>query len=430
MQGTPGSFENQDFHNLRIFFKPSKSAECRIFTRHMDTPAIYLKPGKEVPVLRFHPWVFSGAIQRITGSPPDGAIVEVFNNRNQLLGLGHFHHGSIAVRLLSFGAADLDEPSFWEQKLHVARLVRRTSALPALPETDCYRLVHGEGDGLPGLIIDVYGSTAVMQCHSIGMHRQRELIAGALKTVLGDGIQAIFDKSKEALPPEYAAGIQNSYLLGATGAGAIVAENGVHFRVDWEEGQKTGFFLDQRENRKLLAGFVHGKTVLNTFCYTGGFSCYALRAGARLVHSVDVSAKAMALTEENVGLNMPFEGRHAGFTADALTFFKNNEQTYDVVVVDPPAFAKSLNKRHNAVQGYKRLNEAALAKVTPGGILCTFSCSQVVDRELFYHTIAAAALEVRRPVRVLHHLTQGPDHPVSLFHPEGSYLKGLVLYVE
>lgn len=396
----------------------------------MENPAIYLKPGKEVAVLRFHPWVFSGAVQRLTGQPEDGAIVDVFSSRNQLLGLGHFHHGSIAVRLLSFGPANLRDPLFWVQKLESAYRVRRAVGLPAPSETNCYRLVHGEGDGLSGLIIDVYGTTAVMQCHSIGMHRQRELIAQALQTVLGDSLQAVFDKSKEALPPQYAAAVQNTCLLGAPESRAIVSENGVHFKVDWTEGQKTGFFLDQRENRKLLAEFAAGKTVLNTFCYTGGFSCYALRAGATLVHSVDVSAKAMALTEENVQLNAPFKGKHVGYTGDVLAFFKETEQCYDVVVVDPPAFAKSLNKRHNAVQGYKRLNEAALNKVAPGGILFTFSCSQVVDRELFYHTIAAAALSIKRPVRVLHHLTQGPDHPVSLFHPEGSYLKGLVLYVE
>ncbi|MEZ4940816.1 MAG: class I SAM-dependent rRNA methyltransferase [Saprospiraceae bacterium] len=396
----------------------------------MENPAIYLKPGKEMPVLRFHPWVFSGAVQRIVGQPTDGDIVDVFSSRNQLLGHGHFHHGSIAVRLLSFGPANLMEHSFWVQKLESAWRVRRAVGLPTTSETNCYRLVHGEGDGLSGLIIDVYGATAVMQCHSIGMHRQRELIAGALQAVLGDSLHAVFDKSKEALPPQYAASVQNTYLLGTPASSAEVVENGVLFQVDWAEGQKTGFFLDQRENRKLLAGYASGKTVLNTFCYTGGFSCYALRAGASLVHSVDVSAKAMALTEKNVHLNAPFEGKHAGFTADVLAFFKDTEQTYDVVVVDPPAFAKSLNKRHNAVQGYKRLNEAALAKVAPGGILFTFSCSQVIDRELFYHTIAAAALVVKRPVRVLHHLTQGPDHPVSLFHPEGAYLKGLVLQVE
>ena len=396
----------------------------------MENDAIYLKPGKEMPVLRFHPWVFSGAVQRITGQPGDGDIVEVFSSRGQLLGLGHFHHGSIAVRLLSFGPANLRDPLFWVQKLESACRARRAVGLPATSKINCYRLVHGEGDGLSGLIIDVYGTTAVMQCHSIGMHRQRELIAQALQTVLGGGLQAVFDKSKEALPPQYAAAVQNTHLVGTPESMAVVAENGVHFQVDWAEGQKTGFFLDQRENRKLLADFAPGRTVLNTFCYTGGFSCYALRAGATLVHSVDVSAKAMVLTEKNVHLNAPFKGNHVGFTADVLAFFKETEQTYDVVVVDPPAFAKSLNKRHNAVQGYKRLNEAALAKVAPGGILFTFSCSQVVDRELFYHTIAAAALTVKRPVRVLHHLTQGPDHPVSLFHPEGAYLKGLVLHVE
>ena len=262
------------------------------------------------------------------------------------------------------------------------------------------------------------------------MHRQRALIAEALQRVLGRRLEVVFDKSREALPGKYAEGIQNDYLLGGATDGRVVEENGVRFRVDWETGQKTGFFLDQRDNRQLLAQFVRDKTVLNTFCYTGGFSCYALQAGARLVHSVDISARAMELLEENVALNAPYLGQHEGFTEDVLRFLKNGEHPYEVIVVDPPAYAKSLDKRHNAVQGYKRLNEAALQRVAPGGILFTFSCSQVVDRDLFYHTIAAAAMEVGRSVRVLHHLTQGADHPVSLFHPEGSYLKGLVLYVE
>lgn len=393
---------------------------------------IYLKPGKEVPVLRFHPWIFSGAIARIDGQPEDGDVVEVYDRSKQLLGVGHFHHGSIAVRLLSFGAANILERDFWTRRLQQALLVRRT-ALPGDASSDCFRLVHGEGDGLSGLVVDVYGPVAVVQCHSIGMHRQRSLIAEALQEVLGDTLQAIYDKSYESLPPKYAENQQNSYLWSATGTPPedfVVHENGVAFRVNWITGQKTGFFLDQRDNRLLLSRYAPGKTVLNTFCYTGGFSCYALRAGATLVHSVDVSAKAMELTAQNVELNAPFSGQHEGFTEDVLRFLKNEGPNYEVMIVDPPAYAKSMEKRHNAVQGYKRLNEAALRRVAPGGILFTFSCSQVIDRELFYHTIAAAAMEVGRSVRVLHHLTQGPDHPVSLFHPEGSYLKGLVLFVE
>jgi len=262
------------------------------------------------------------------------------------------------------------------------------------------------------------------------MHRQRDLITAALKIVFGKNLEAVYDKSADTLPPKYAENQANEYLLGNSAGGAIVEENEVKFKVDWETGQKTGFFLDQRDNRQLLAKFAAGKTVLNAFCYTGGFSCYALKAGATLVHSVDISAKAMELTAENVALNAPFPGQHEGFTDDVLRFLKNTERQYEVMVIDPPAYAKSLDKRHNAVQGYKRLNVEAIKKVAPGGILFTFSCSQVVDRELFYHTIAAAAMEVGRPIRVLHHLTQGADHPVSLFHPEGSYLKGLVLFVE
>jgi len=390
---------------------------------------VFLKPGKEMPVLRFHPWVFSGAIAHTEGNPADGDVAEVYSKRGELLGVGHFHHGSIAVRLLSFGAADLESPVFWEKKLQNALRARKAE----LGEAMAFRLVHGEGDGLSGLIIDVYGETAVVQCHSIGMHRQRDLIASALKKVFGEKLQAVYDKSTDTLPPKYAENQTNGYLWSATDSLAgmtIVEENGVKFKVDWVTGQKTGFFLDQRDNRQLLAKFAAGKTVLNAFCYTGGFSCYALKAGAALVHSVDISAKAMELTAENVALNAPFPGQHEGYTDDVLRFLKNTEMQYEVVVVDPPAYAKSLEKRHNAVQGYKRLNVEAIKKVATGGVLFTFSCSQVVDRELFYHTIAAAAMEVGRPVRVLRHLTQGADHPASLFHPEGAYLKGLVLYVD
>lgn len=398
---------------------------------------IYLRPGKEEPILRFHPWVFSGAIARVEGHPEDGDLAQVFDKKGNLLGIGHFHHGSIAVRLIGFGEALLTDKSFWANKFIRAAAVRKVVLRPSSsPERvggalDCYRLVHGEGDGLSGLIVDIYGTTAVVQCHSIGMHRQRMLLAEALREALPE-LAAIYDKSVESLPPKYAAQQQNGYLwAGQTDISeATVVENGIRFKVDWEQGQKTGFFLDQRDNRQLLGRFVEGKTVLNAFCYTGGFSAYALKAGAKLVHSVDISAKAMELTAQNVALNLPYPGTHQGFTEDVLRFLKEGAEPYEVLVIDPPAYAKSMDKRHNAVQGYKRLNEAALRRAAPGAIVFTFSCSQVVDRELFYHTIAAAAMEVGRPVRVLHHLTQGADHPVSMFHPEGSYLKGLVLYVE
>lgn len=401
----------------------------------MTTPIkVFLRPGKEVPILRFHPWVFSGAIARVEGQPEDGDIAEVLDKKGNLLGVGHFHHGSIAVRLLSFAHADLTQQGFWVEKLqnalHVRTVVLSANDFEANPG---YRLVHGEGDGLSGLIVDVYGNTAVIQCHSIGMHRQRTLIADALRQVLGKNLSAVYDKSAESLPPKYAAQQTNGYLWTANETpqdSAIIVENGARFRVDWVSGQKTGFFLDQRDNRLRLANFVAGKTVLNAFCYTGGFSCLALRAGARLVHSVDVSPKAIALCEENVVLNAPFTGHHEGYAADVLKFLQNADRDYEVMVIDPPAYAKSLDKRHNAVQGYKRLNVEAMKRVAPGGILFTFSCSQVVDRDLFYHTVAAAAMEAGRPVRVLHHLSQSADHPVSLFHPEGSYLKGLVLFVD
>jgi 23S rRNA (cytosine1962-C5)-methyltransferase len=397
---------------------------------------VFLKPGKDEPIRRFHPWVFSGAIARTEGQAADGALAEVYDRSGQLLGVGHFHQGSIAVRLLQFGPADLQQVSFWADRFQQALLARAAVGLGTDSATNCYRLVHGEGDGLSGLIVDVYGTVAVMQCHSIGMHRQRTLIADALYAALGERLTAVYDKSAETLPAKYAESQHNDYILPATRAvpdiegGVIVAENGVRFKVDWETGQKTGFFLDQRDNRALLANLSAGKTVLNTFCYTGGFSAYALQTGATLVHSVDSSAKAMLLTDENAALNAPEPGRHEGFTADVLQFFRQSTRLYDIVVVDPPAYAKTLDKRHNAVQGYKRLNEAAFQRIAPGGLMFTFSCSQVVDRDLFYHTIAAAAMEVGRPVRVLHHLSQGADHPVSLFHPEGAYLKGLVLYVE
>lgn len=394
---------------------------------------VFLKPGKEEAVRRRHPWIFSGAIARVEGTPEDGDLTAVYDRKSQLLGIGHFHHGSIAVRLIGHGDANPREAAFWEDKLRNAWHVRASAGLTRGDDTNCFRLVHGEGDDLSGLIVDLYADTAVVQCHSIGMHRQRAWITDALRVVLGERLRAVYDKSVEALPPQYAQNCQNGYLWSADsepqGQG-LVTENGVRFRVDWAGGQKTGFFLDQRDNRRLLAQYAPGKTVLNTFCYTGGFSAYAVKAGAALVHSVDVSAKAMELTTQNVALNAGDKAVHTSYTDDALRFLKASEQTYDIVVVDPPAYAKSLDKRHNAVQGYKRLNEAALRRVAPGGLLFTFSCSQVVDRELFYHTIVAAALEVGRPARVLHHLSQGPDHPVNLFHPEGAYLKGIVVALD
>ncbi len=389
---------------------------------------ISLKRGKEDALQRLHPWIFSGAIARMEGAPQEGDLVRVTSAQGKGLAVGYYGEGSIAVRILSFDADTTIDADFWLKTIQNAFQYRQKLHLTDNPETNCYRLIHGEGDGVSGLIVDIYGVTAVIQCHSLGIFRFRQAIADAVKQVLGERITAIFDKSNETLPPQYAT--TNEYLLGENAADtATVMENGLQFAVNWRTGQKTGFFLDQRDNRALLRRYAADKTVLNAFCYSGGFSVYALEAGAKSVVSVDVSAKAIDLTEQNVALN-PHNGAHRSEVADVLTFLKQNEQVFEVIIVDPPAFAKSIAKKHNAVQAYKRLNAMALAQIASGGILFTFSCSQVVDRELFYHTIVAAAMEVKRNVRVMHHLTQPADHPVSAFHPEGAYLKGLVMYVE
>lgn len=389
---------------------------------------IQLKPKKEAAVLRFHPWIFSGAIGRQAEGLEDGDWVEVQSHDGRFLGAGHFQYGSISVRLLTFQKLDIEQ-GFWNRKIQDALQVRSVAGLEEGSPQGCYRLVHGEGDGLPGLIVDVYGSVAVIQCHSVGMHRDLAYIARALQKAYGDRLQAVYDKSVETLPAQYASRCQNAYIYGASTPG-IVFENGLKFKVDWETGQKTGFFLDQRDNRALLARYAEGKEVLNAFSYTGGFSVYALAAGAQRVDSVDVSAKAIELAQENARLNGFGETQHQGIVSDVLTYLRQTEKTYSLMIVDPPAFAKNLDKRHNAVQGYIRLNAMALRKIAPGGVLFTFSCSQVVDRQLFRDSIVAAALDANRQVRVLHELTQGADHPVGLFHPEGSYLKGLVLYVD
>ena len=390
---------------------------------------IFLKPKKEESLRRFHPWIFSGAISHWEAQPEEGEAVEVCDRNGNFLAIGHYQTGSIAVRVCSFERlAALDE-AFWHGKFKSALSYRNNIGLARSPNTNCFRLVHGEGDGLPGLIIDIYDSAAVMQCHSIGMHKSRSLIAGALSQLMGKRLDSLYDKSKETLHGDYGAQVSNGHLFGES-HGAIVKENGHSFWVDWTEGQKTGFFLDQRDNRALLERYVKGKSVLNAFAYSGGFSVYALAAGARQVESIDVSAKAINWTHRNVELNQFAIERHEGITADALHFLNTSEKNYEVMVVDPPAFAKSIAKRHNAVQAYKRLNLAAIRRLSPGGILFTFSCSQVVDKMLFYNTLVAAAIESGRKIRVMHQLEQPPDHPVQLFHPESGYLKGLVLYVE
>lgn len=388
---------------------------------------VTLKRGKDAAIRRFHPWVFSGAIYDIKGHIQDGMIVEVRDAKGEFLALGHYQKGSITVRLFAFKQTELGLP-FWKAKLQAALDYRRAIGIANDENTNAFRLVHAEGDGLPGLIIDVYNRNAIIQCHSIGMHKEREHIAEALKAVFNNELDSIFDKSAETLPKDYAETIENGILHGS-GTETIITENGNEFFVNWETGQKTGFFLDQRDNRQLLGTFAKGKSVLNTFCYSGGFSIYALNQNATKVDSIDASKKAMEWTDKNVELNQN-SNLHESFTGDVMKFFKEDIPDYDMMIVDPPAFAKSIKKRHNAVQGYKRLNAAALKKIKPGGILFTFSCSQVVSRELFYNTITAAAIEARRHVKVMKFLSQPADHPISLFHPEGEYLKGLVLYVE
>lgn len=387
-----------------------------------------LKPNKEASLIRQHPWVFSGALKHIPAGLEDGEVVQVVATDGRVLATGHYNDGSIAVRVLAFGETEINA-DFWQQR--VAEAYQKRLSIPNLisADNDCYRLIHAEGDLLPGLIVDIYGNVAVLQCHSIGMHKTRKIVAAAIAEQVPQ-VKYVYDKSSSTLPKPYGLGCADGYLgePQETFAGEVL-EHGHRFRVNWKTGQKTGFFLDQRDNRQLLAHYAKGKSVLNTFCYSGGFSIYALAAGATEVHSVDVSAKAMQLTEENMALNPSHEGTHQPHTADVMTFLKTDAQQYDIVVVDPPAFAKNLRKRHNAVQGYKRLNALALQRVKPGGLLFTFSCSQVVDAALFQHTIVAAALESGRKANILHRLNQPADHPVNLYHPEGAYLKGLVLWV-
>lgn len=394
-------------------------------------PKITLKKQKIAAVQRFHPWIFSGAIAQMERPIEDGEIVEVVAPNGQFLAIGYYQDATIAVRVLSFERTEINT-AFWAEKLDRAVAVRQRLGLLEAPDTNAFRLIHAEGDGVPGLIIDLYGSTAVVQCHAIGIHKVLDAIGAALMAHEKLGIEAVYSKSQQTLPRDYAQGKADGYIAGEDTGSYQVVENSNVFKVDWQEGQKTGFFLDQRENRALLAQYAAGKRVLNTFCYSGGFSVYALNAGATHVDSVDVSSKAMTLTDQNIALNASIKGTHASHCADVLQYFKALpvEAQYDIVVVDPPAYAKSQKARHNAVQGYKRLNAAAFAHVKPGGLMFTFSCSQVVDAVLFQNTIVAAALEAKRSVRILHRLSQPGDHPTQLFHPEGSYLKGLVLYVE
>ncbi|HXC06742.1 MAG TPA: class I SAM-dependent rRNA methyltransferase [Bacteroidia bacterium] len=396
------------------------------------TPIITLHAGKEQSSLRFHPWIFSGAIKSKSRELEEGEVVEVHDSKGIAIGMGHYQIGSIAVRLFSFKKAEIDF-KFWKNKLVRAYNLRKKLGLADSETTTAYRLVFGEGDGMPGLIIDYYQGTAVMQCHSIGFYLIREQLAQALQEIYGDKLCAVYDKSEETMPHLAKVQAVNGIIWGATTTNEVL-ENGYRFFIDWEGGQKTGFFVDQRESRELVKQYSKDKTVLNTFCYSGGFSIYALAAGAHTVHSVDSSKKAIALTDRNVELNkdlFPSEtGIHASYAEDVFDFLKGKDKVYDLIILDPPAFAKHQNVKHNAVQGYKRLNLEALKQIKPGGILFTFSCSQVIDRSLFRGAVMAAAIESGRSVRILHQISQPADHPVSIFHPEGEYLKGLVLYVE
>lgn len=389
---------------------------------------IVLKRGKEDSLLRFHPWVFSGAIATLPEGLEEGDTVRVIASDGRLLGIGHYEIGSIAVRILDSRDIALDE-AFYATRLAEAWRLRQRLGL-VRPDNSTFRLVHGEGDFLPGCVIDIYGSTAVLQAHSPGMHYARHIIARALVDLPGAGIKNVYYKSETTLPFKARLDPVNDYIIGSFDTN-IAVENGLKFNIDWLKGQKTGFFVDQRDNRALLERYSNGSRVLNMFCYTGGFSVYAMRGGAELVHSVDSSAKAVALTDANIALNFPGDSRHKAVAEDAFRYLGDMDKgAYDLIILDPPAFAKHRSALNNALRGYRRLNAAAFEKIAPGGILFTFSCSQAVSREQFRLAVFSAAASTGRRVRILHQLTQPADHPVSIYHPEGEYLKGLVLYVE
>lgn len=400
---------------------------------------VYLKRGKDESLRRFHPWIFSGAIHHFDSQPEEGEVVEVYALRNnaehtgtdldyEYIATGHYQIGSIMVRVLTFDNEPIDR-AFYERRIASAYDVRKSIGVADRHDNDTYRLVHGEGDNLSGLIIDIYGKTAVMQAHSVGMHTDRYTIAQALKNVLNDKIENIFYKSETTLPYKAELGQENGFLLGGS-ADDIAIENGLKFHVDWLKGQKTGFFVDQRNNRSLLEHYAKGRSVLNMFCYTGGFSFYAMRGGAKVVHSVDSSQKAIDLTNANVQLNFPGDDRHQAFAEDAFKYLDRMDDMYDLIILDPPAFAKHKDALRNALKGYSRLNQKALEKIHSGGILFTFSCSQIVTKDNFRTAVFTAAAQAGRKVRILHQLHQPADHPINIYHPEGEYLKGLVLYVE
>ncbi len=389
---------------------------------------VILRKGKEESLKRFHPWIFSGAVHHIEGEPAEGDIVEVLNSEGKFIALGHWQIGSIAVRVLTFKRQEIDA-EFWKKRLASALDVRRSIGVAGTDYNNMYRLVHGEGDNLPGLIIDIYGKNAVMQAHSVGMHVCRMQIAESLKAVMGDDLKAVYYKSETTLPYKASLGQENGFILGESDDNVAV-ENGLKFHIDWLKGQKTGFFVDQRENRALVEKYAHGRKVLNMFCYTGGFSVYAMRGGAELVHSVDSSAKAVDLVNANIELNFPGDKRHEAFAEDAFRYLDEMDGKYDLVILDPPAFAKHKDALKNALRGYTKLNARALEKMPSGSILFTFSCSQAVNKDQFRMAVFTAAAMAKRKVRILHQLHQPADHPINIYHPEGEYLKGLVLWVD
>ncbi|MCM1004693.1 MAG: class I SAM-dependent rRNA methyltransferase [Prevotella sp.] len=392
----------------------------------MALPEIRLKKGKEESLRRFHPWVFSGAVAKLPETLEEGDLVRVLTHEGEVVGVGHWQIGSIAVRMLDFGVEELPK-DYFSSRLNEAYRMRQALGL-LRPDNNCFRLVHGEGDFLPGLVVDIYGSTAVVQAHSPGMHFCRMEIANALSDL--PGIRSIYYKSDTTLPFKAQLDPLNDYLLGSYD-GSVAVENGLQFNIDWLRGQKTGFFVDQRDNRSLLEKYAKGREVLNMFCYTGGFSVYAMRGGAKRVVSVDSSAKAIALTDANVQMNFPDDERHTSHAVDAFKFLSDMKQgEYDLIILDPPAFAKHRAALKNGLIGYRRLNAKAFEKIRQGGVLFTFSCSQVVNKEQFRLAVFSAAAQTGRKVRILHQLTQPADHPVNIYHPEGEYLKGLVLYVE
>lgn len=390
--------------------------------------SLFLKRGKEESLRRFHPWIFSGAVARMDEGVDEGDIVRVFTSSGDFIAVGMFQIGSIAVRVLSFRDIVVGQ-DFWTARLASALAVRQAMGLTDNPENNTFRLVHGEGDNLPGLVIDCYGNTAVMQAHNVGIHRFRDDICRALLTVMDGRIANVYYKSDTTLPFKADITHEDGFIHGQMESN-IALENGLKFHIDWLKGQKTGFFVDQRENRRLLETYSKGRSVLNMFCYTGGFSVYAMRGGARLVHSVDSSAKAVDLTNSNVALNFPGDQRHAAFCEDAFKYLDAEADKYDLIVLDPPAFAKHRAALHNALKGYTRLNVKGFQKIKPGGLLFTFSCSQIVTKDNFRNAVFTAAAQANRKVRILHQLHQPADHPINIYHPEGEYLKGLVLYVE